>query len=319
MLKKIKTLCFISFQYIIPQHGLSRLIGKLASSENIFLKNCLINLAIKKFKIDLSESLISNPKEFKTFNQFFTRKLKPGARNFPNRNINLENNLNIPEKIISPADGSISQIGKIQAGRIFQAKKHFFNLEELLGELPLAFVSPLVGETDLKATPKVREGALDLDLNQFNQGNFCTIYLSPRDYHRVHMPLSGKLLAYRHIPGDLFSVNNTTADNIPNLFARNERVCFFFEDLNQKPFIVIMVGALLVASIGTSFTGIINPRKSKKIFTKKLDQPLFFNQGDELGFFQFGSTAIILFPEDIKFSHQNNLNPGSKILCGMEI
>lgn len=294
MLKKIKTLCFISFQYLIPQHTLSRLIGKLASSRNIFIKNLLIQLAIRKFKINLSDSLISDPKKFKTFNDFFTRQLKPGARNFPKN----KNNLNNPEKIISPADGVISQLGKIQAGRIFQAKKHFFNLLELLGS---------------------QDSQENYDTYQ--NGQFMTIYLAPKDYHRVHMPLSGRLLAYRHIPGDLFSVNQITAENIPNLFARNERVCFFFEDLDKKPFILVMVGALLVASIGTSFTGIINPKKSKTISTQKLDQPLLFNQGDELGFFQFGSTVIILFPEreNLDLNFEFNLKPGAEIQCGMVV
>jgi len=294
MLKKIKTLCFISFQYLIPQHTLSRLIGKLASSRNIFIKNLLIQLAIRKFKINLSDSLISDPKKFKTFNDFFTRQLKPGARNFPKN----KNNLNNPEKIISPADGVISQLGKIQAGRIFQAKKHFFNLLELLGS----------------------QNAQE-NYDTYQNGQFMTIYLAPKDYHRVHMPLSGRLLAYRHIPGDLFSVNQITAENIPNLFARNERVCFFFEDLDKKPFILVMVGALLVASIGTSFTGIINPKKSKTISTQKLDQPLLFNQGDELGFFQFGSTVIILFPEreNLDLNFEFNLKPGSDIQCGMPL
>ncbi len=294
MLKKIKTLCFISFQYLIPQHTLSRLIGKLASSRNIFIKNLLIQLAIRKFKINLSDSLISDPKKFKTFNDFFTRQLKPGARNFPKN----KNNLNNPEKIISPADGVISQLGKIQAGRIFQAKKHFFNLLELLGS----------------------QNAQE-NYDTYQNGQFMTIYLAPKDYHRVHMPLSGRLLAYRHIPGDLFSVNQITAENIPNLFARNERVCFFFEDLDKKPFILVMVGALLVASIGTSFTGIINPKKSKTISTQKLDLPLLFNQGDELGFFQFGSTVIILFPEgeNLDLNFKSNLKPGSDIQCGMPL
>lgn len=274
-----KDVCFAHLQYIIPQHLLSRLIGKLAASHSPLLKDFLIKLAIKKFKINLSDALIEDPKKYKTFNDFFTRKLKPNARIFPKNN----------KIIASPADGMISQIGKIQSGEIFQAKGHMFSTLALLGG-------------NYKEALK------------YQDGHFFTIYLAPKDYHRVHMPVSGKLVSYTHIPGQLFSVNTATANHIPNLFARNERVCFFFES-DEGPFVIIMVGAMLVASIGTPFTGIL--KSAKSIFTKKFTDPILLNQGDELGFFQFGSTAIVLFPSSRDFTP--SLQANDTILCGEKI
>lgn len=277
MLRKIKAVFFTYFQYLIPQHLLSRAVGKLAQSQNQFLKNFLIRLAISHFKINLADAVIQDPQKFKSFNDFFTRHLKPYTRPFPNNS----------QIIASPADGCISQIGKITEGKIIQAKKHNFSVLDLLG-----------GHQE--------------QANFYQQGFFTTIYLAPKDYHRVHMPTDGQLVSYTYIPGKLFSVNQTTAENIPNLFARNERVCFFFES-SHGPFVVIMVGAMLVASIGTVFEGVLP--LSSTIRTQTFPTPRLFKQGEELGFFQFGSTVILLFPKSRALSTFQSKS-GDKILCG---
>ena len=297
-MQNFKDFLFILFQKSLSrslQQGLSRLVGKLTESRVPWLKNLLIRLAIKKFKIDLQEALLENPEDYKNFNDFFTRKLKPNARSFPTSD---QNNL-----IISPADGVISQQGVIQSGRIFQAKQHFFTLSELIAD-----------------------GTHAGNKNYYH-GYFYTIYLSPKDYHRVHMPCHGRLTHYTHIPGDLFSVNQTTADHIPNLFARNERVCFFFEPdgiHTHTPFILIMVGALLVASIGISFEAtpkIITPPTSKIIQTYTLETPKLIKQSEELGFFQFGSTVILLFPENAisTGSESEDVNFNNQIILGQTL
>ncbi len=268
-------------QTFLPQHWLSRTIGKLAQSSYPPLKNILISLAIKKFKINLSDALIDNPKDYLTFNDFFTRKLKSNARTWPKNS----------KSIASPADGNISQIGQIKDGKIFQAKNHFFTTLELLG-----------GDSS--------------QAELYKNGHFATIYLSPKDYHRVHMPLDGNLISYTHIPGRLFSVNPNTTEQVPNLFARNERVCFFFES-PEGPFIIIMVGAMLVASIGTPQDGLLTPPTRKNILTKKFPTPRVYKQGDELGFFQFGSTAIMLFPASRVF--KTNFKASDSLLCGQAL
>lgn len=257
----LKDVLFIAMQRILPAHFLSRLVGKLCDSKNEKLKNYLISKAMKRFQIELSEAVIEDPKAFPTFNAFFTRALKTTARPMPEDK----------NAFVSPCDGTISQLGPINHNRLFQAKGHEFNLVELLG-----------GETD--------------HANRFCNGQFMTIYLSPQDYHRVHMPFDGRLTGMTFVPGDLFSVNKVTAEHIPNLFARNERVVFFF-DSPAGEFIVIMVGAMLVASIETPFAGIIAPGKGREIqHTSHFDQAIQLKKGDELGRFRFGSTVILLRP-----------------------
>lgn len=204
-----------------------------------------------------------NPESYMHFNDFFTRALAEGQRPIDDNS----------DSIISPADGCISQIGHIQQGRIFQAKGQEFSLLELLG-----------GDTQM-AKP-------------FQNGVFATIYLSPKDYHRVHMPYGGRLESMLHVPGALFSVNDTTAENVPRLFSRNERVvCYFSTD--RGPMVVILVGAMIVASIETAWAGLITPQLGKvKRWDYQPKEPLMFEKGDELGRFKLGSTAIVLFGEE---------------------
>ena len=249
---------FIFMQYVLPHHTLSRLIGRLAECESTWFKNRLITWFIKRYNVNMSEARLEDPSAYRHFNDFFTRELKAGARP-----------LDTSEKsVLSPADGAISQLGAIEHGRIFQAKDHSFSLLELLG-----------GNTE-RAAP-------------FMGGSFSTVYLSPKDYHRVHMPLTGILREMVYIPGRLFSVNQTTAEHVPELFARNERVACIF-DTEQGPMAVVLVGAMIVASIETVWAGLITPpmRELRSYdYSQTARQPITLEKGAELGRFKLGSTA----------------------------
>lgn len=261
----LKQKLFIFLQYALPHHGLSRLIGCLAECEAPWFKNRLISWFIKRYKIDMSLAAQEDPQQFKHFNDFFTRALKSGIRP-----IDAE-----PNSVVSPADGAISQIGTIKHGRIFQAKGQCFSVNELLG-----------GDS--------------LRAKTFMGGNFCTVYLSPRDYHRVHMPVTGTLKEMIYVPGRLFSVNQTTAENVPELFARNERVVCIF-DTEAGPMAVVLVGAMIVASIETVWAGLVTPPKRELrsfSYTDEARQPVILEKGAELGRFKLGSTAIVLFAAD---------------------
>ena len=253
---------FIFMQYVLPHHTLSRLIGRLAECESTWFKNRLITWFIKRYNVNMNEARLEDPSAYRHFNDFFTRELKAGARP-----------LDTSEKsVLSPADGAISQLGAIEHGRIFQAKGHSFSLLELLG-----------GNTE-RAAP-------------FMGGSFSTVYLSPKDYHRVHMPLTGILREMVYIPGRLFSVNQTTAEHVPELFARNERVACIF-DTEQGPMAVVLVGAMIVASIETVWAGLITPpmRELRSYdYSQTARQPITLEKGAELGRFKLGSTAVVLF------------------------
>lgn len=253
---------FITFQHIVPQHLLSRSVGYLAASENTFVKNTFIKNFAAKYQINMAEALEENPLAYKSFNDFFTRALKPNARPIASDS----------KAIISPADGAISQIGAITADKIFQAKGHDYSVTTLLG-----------GNEQRAAA--------------FVGGQFATVYLSPKDYHRVHMPFMGKLTQMIYVPGDLFSVNTTTAENVPNLFARNERVvCLFDTEVGQMA--VVLVGAMIVAGIATAWAGNLAPQ-GKNVITTNYDGSITLKKGDELGCFYLGSTAIVLFGANV--------------------
>lgn len=258
----IKQRFFILLQYLLPQHLLSRLAGCVAESRNTWFKQRFINWFIKKYNVNMSEALIEDPNAFAHFNDFFTRELKPGIRPIDNTN----------NSIVCPADGAISQLGKIEFGRIFQAKGQSYGLLELLG-----------GKQSLA--------------DEFMGGEFAIVYLSPRDYHRVHMPATGTLREMIYVPGKLFSVNQTTAENVPELFARNERaVCIF--DTEHGPMAVVLVGAMIVASIETVWAGLVTPPKREIrefSYTAAARQPIVIEKGMEMGRFKLGSTAIVLF------------------------
>lgn len=256
-LKNLKNKVFIQAQRVVPQQKLSRVVGKVAASENPIVKNIVIQAFKKQYGIDMSIAEQSNALKFKSFNEFFTRSLKEGVRAIDTD----------ATSVVSPADGAISQLGKIHSGDIFQAKGQSFSVEKLIGDPQLA--------------------------QPFKEGEFATVYLSPKDYHRVHMPYAGTLTETLYIPGELFSVNQTTAENIPGLFARNERmVCLFDTDLGRMA--VVLVGAMIVAGIETVATGKVKP--TGRLELNHHDMKL--EKGDELGRFYLGSTAVVLFEQN---------------------
>ena len=254
---------FVFSQYLAPQHLISRGAGKVAECEIPRFKNALIEWFIKRYGVNMSEAERQNPEDFKHFNDFFTRALKADARSIDDAK----------DAIVSPVDGVISQLGAIKQGQIFQAKGQSFSLVELLG-----------GDID-RAQP-------------FMGGDFATIYLSPKDYHRIHMPITGTLKEMVYIPGKLFSVNPVTAENVPRLFARNERVAAIF-DTELGPMAMVLVGAMIVASIETVWSGLVAPLK-RDVKTLRYDekQHITLEKGAEMGRFKLGSTVVLAFPEN---------------------
>ncbi len=272
--KSLMDKAFIQFQHLAPQHGLSRLVGTLAASKNPLVKKAFIKLFHDRYQIDMSLAEIEELSRFGSFNEFFTRALKVDARPVDAS----------PTSIVSPADGAISQLGKIDGDEIFQAKGQNFSLNQLIGDPALA--------------------------QHFVGGEFATVYLSPRDYHRVHMPFAGRLTDTIYVPGKLFSVNTVTAENVPALFARNERlVCLF--DTSVGRMAVVLVGAMIVAGIECVATGKIKP--SGKLEHRKHDLQL--DKGAELGRFYLGSTAIVLF-ENSKINWLAPFEAGSTVMMG---
>jgi len=252
------------WQYLLPTHSLSILIGKLARCKIIWFKNFLIDLFIKQYKIDMHEAIEKNPHNYDDLENFFIRKVNPKKRLFPtNKNA-----------IGCPVDGKISQFGKITKNSIIQAKGKNFSISELLGDN-------------------------NTDQYNFINGNFATIYLAPHNYHRVYMPFDGILKKMIYVPGKLFSVSNTTAKNIPNLFARNERVILIFETAIGK-IAVILVGAMIISGINTTWHGKITKEKSNSPVNiwEYQDKNKLIKRGEELGYFTFGSTVILLFQKD---------------------
>jgi len=274
---------FVAVQYLLPHHLLSRTVGWLARSRTPWIKASFINVFIRRFKVDLSEAEIENPHDFATFNAFFTRTLKPGARPIAAG----------ADRLASPADGTVSQLGKLQGNDLLQAKGRYYSLLELLG-----------GDETLAG--------------QFSNGHFATIYLSPLDYHRVHMPCDGTLRETRYVPGRLFSVNTVTTAAVPRLFARNERlICVF--DTAAGPMAVILVGAMIVAGIETVFAGQVTPQSTTITHSDYRNrQAIALPKGGELGRFLLGSTVILLFPEgQARFA--DALGAGSPVRMGEDI
>ncbi len=279
MLDKIK----IALQYALPKHLLSRLVGKFAAAEAGKLTTAAISGFIKQYKINMAEAQFEKPSDYKTFNEFFTRPLKDGVRP-----IKEGDNL-----FVHPVDGTVSQLGDIVDDSIFQAKGHDFSLIELLG-----------GKEET-AEP-------------FQGGKFATVYLAPKDYHRIHMPMAGTLREMIYIPGDLFSVNPLTAENVPRLFARNERVAAIF-DTEIGPMAMVLVGATIVASIETVWAGTITPPTGNKVFRWQYDSEgpnkVFLEKGAEMGRFKLGSTIVAVFPNNtVEFLAENQ--PGKVTRMG---
>ena len=250
----------VYLQKILPLHAISRLTGHLCQWKAGFLKNLFILYFIHHYGVNIDEIKAFDPKHYANFNEFFTRELKPGVRP-------IAENL---QAVVSPCDGVISELGEIKDLQLLQAKGHYYQLQDLLG-----------GETELA--------------ERFKQGYFMTIYLAPKDYHRVHMPLSGKLEQMIHVPGKLYSVNPATVAAIPNLFAMNERVINIF-DTSVGSMAVILVGATNVGSIETVWHGVVTPPARKTIQQWDYEtQAIELKKGDEMGRFNMGSTVIILF------------------------
>jgi phosphatidylserine decarboxylase len=252
----------VAFQYIMPQLYLTQLAGWFAQQKWGAVTHFVIKAFAKKYNVDMSEAKKENFSDYESFNQFFIRELKDDARKI-NEN---------PTALCLPADGRVSQIGHIDDERLLQAKGHFFSLSDLLA-----------GDEEL--------------VNTFKNGEFATIYLSPRDYHRVHMPCDATLRKMIYVPGDLFSVNPFLAEHVPNLFARNERVICVF-DTAFGPMVQILVGATITASMSTVWAGVINPPRTGevKVWTYQGDSAIKLTKGQEMGAFQLGSTVINLFP-----------------------
>lgn len=250
------------WQNLIPQHFLTRCVGKLAASKTKWLKNLFIKSFIAYFKVDMSTAIEPNPEQYENFNAFFTRKLRPDVRPVVQRSTD----------IACPIDGCVSEIGQIKNGQILQAKNQYYSVEGLIGDANLA--------------------------SQLSNGSFTTLYLAPRDYHRIHMPYSGQLKAMTYIPGKLFSVNPKSVIGIKDLFARNERVITVFET-DRGPMVLVLVGAMIVGSIATRWEGVVVPASQKKVRHWRYDQQnIFLDKGEEMGYFQLGSTVILLFPDN---------------------
>ncbi|HDZ57034.1 MAG TPA: phosphatidylserine decarboxylase [Pseudomonas xinjiangensis] len=273
---------FIMLQYILPQHLLSRLAGGLANCTQPWVKNTFITWFVKRYQVDMSQAVEPDPMTHACFNDFFTRALKPDARPLDPD----------PKVVLSPADGVISQLGSIEHGRIFQAKGHSYSVLELVGGDP-------------------RLASL------FQGGQFATVYLSPRDYHRVHMPYGGTLRQMIYVPGQLFSVNRVTAENVPRLFSRNERVVCLF-DTPAGPMGLVLVGAMIVASVETVWAGLVAPHRrqlQQKDYSEAAPQ---LDRGAEMGRFKLGSTAIVLFGPG-KVGWDSGLSAGDFVRMGQKM
>ena len=247
-------------QYIIPKQAITALAGKLAQAEAGKLTSAVIRWFVQRYQVNMAEAVQSDIQHYNSFNEFFTRPLKAGARPLAKADF------------VCPVDGAISQLGDIKADQIYQAKGHQYStLAMLAGDAKLA--------------------------KQFENGHFATLYLSPKDYHRIHMPCAATLKSMTYVPGELFSVNPLTAQNVPGVFARNERVICEFDSIHGT-FVLILVGATIVGSMATVWHGVINPPRLGKIKTWTYEkQSISLKQGEEMGRFLLGSTVVMLFPE----------------------
>ena len=271
---------FVWFQYLLPQHGLSRLILAVTRVRAPWFKNWTIRGFLKLYRVDMTEAAQSDPYRYGSFNEFFTRALKNDARPV----------VSDPAAIASPVDGRISEAGSIDRDRLLQAKGRYYKLAELLAAQPWA--------------------------SRFEGGSFATIYLAPFNYHRVHMPLRGVLRETVYVPGRLFSVNGVTAQHVPGLFARNERVLTLF-DTQFGQFALVLVGALNVGSMATVWAGDITPA-ARRVITRVPSPPTTLEKGAELGRFNMGSTVILLF-EPNRARWNPWVNAGSVVRLGQSL
>ncbi|KQY90326.1 archaetidylserine decarboxylase [Pelomonas sp. Root1444] len=264
-------------QYLMPKRAMTRLAGRIASKPRGAMTTATIRRFVARYGVNMAEAVEPNITAYATFNDFFTRALKPDARPLAEA------------PLICPVDGAISQFGRIQGHQIFQAKGQQFTTTALVG-----------GDAQLAA--------------RFQDGLFANLYLSPKDYHRIHMPAAGRLLRMVHVPGELFSVNPTTARGVPGLFARNERVVCVFENDTLGTWVLVLVGATIVGSMATVWHGVINRRGPVREWNYQ-DQDVRLAQGDEMGRFLLGSTVVMLF-EKSGLQFNPAWQPGGAIRMG---
>ncbi|MBA3537199.1 MAG: phosphatidylserine decarboxylase [Tatlockia sp.] len=264
----------------LPKHGLTHFAGFMANVQTPAIKNWLIHDFIKRYGVNMAEACEENPENYACFNDFFIRHLKPECRPL------------VKADIVSPVDGSVSELGAIKAGQIFQAKGRYYTVAELLAS----------------------------ESREFNKGSFATLYLSPKDYHRIHMPIDAQLKKMIYVPGKLFSVQPPTARVIPHLFARNERLVCFFET-KLGPMAMVLVGATIVGAIGTRWHGDLKRSKQMQHLDLTLlpEADTFIRQGEEMGYFKLGSTIVLLFADGEKVHWQKSLRAGSSICYGQAL
>ncbi len=266
-------------QYVLPKRGLTALAGRVASREGGPTTTRLVRWFVRKYGVDLSEAVESDPAAYASFNDFFTRALKPGVRPIAHADL------------VCPVDGTISQFGAIEHDQVLQAKGHRYSTTALVG-----------GDHALA--------------ERFHDGSFATLYLSPKDYHRIHMPCDGTLVRMIHVPGALFSVNPLTARGVPRLFARNERVVCVFESSVFGVFVLTLVGATIVGSMATVWHGVVNPPRVRRVREWHYpERAVTLKQGEEMGRFLLGSTVVLLFPKRaLRFNPR--WQPGAPIRLG---
>jgi phosphatidylserine decarboxylase len=257
----------VLLQYLLPKQRLTTFAGRVARAHGGPMTTRLIRWFVSRYAVNISEAANADIGSYRSFNDFFTRPLREGVRPWASADF------------VCPVDGAISQFGAVDDHHILQAKGHRFTVTELIG-----------GDTAFAA--------------QFRNGSFANLYLSPRDYHRLHMPCDGKLTRMIHVPGTLFSVNPATARGVPNLFARNERVVCGFTSPEHGPFVLVLVGATIVGSMATVWHGVVNPKRTGKVSEWIYsDRDIVLKKGEEMGRFLLGSTIVMLFgPETIAFN-----------------
>ena len=271
----------ILFQLLLPKHALTAFAGFVASRQRGWVTTEIIRRFVAKYQVNMAEAANADIASYLSFNDFFTRALKPDARPLARADL------------LSPVDGAISQFGAIEHDQIYQAKGHHYSACALVG-----------GDAALAA--------------QYQDGSFATLYLSPKDYHRIHMPCDGRLTRMIYVPGELFSVNPVTARGVPGLFARNERVVCVFEAA-RGPFVLVLVGATIVGSMATVWHGVVNPPRGKQVrewdYSAEVTPAITLKQGEEMGRFLLGSTVVMLFPKgplhfNPKWAHARGIRLG---------
>jgi phosphatidylserine decarboxylase len=269
---------FVALQYVLPKQLITEFMGKLAGMQGGARTHAVIRWFIKRYGVSMAEAANPDVTSYASFNEFFTRPLRAGARPLAQT------------EFVCPVDGAVSQFGAIEQDQIFQAKGHSYSTTALVG-----------GDAQLAAL--------------FANGHFATIYLSPKDYHRIHMPCAGQLQRMIYVPGDLFSVNPTTAQGVPGLFARNERVVCVF-DTEYGPFVNVLVGATIVGSMATVWHGVVNPPRPGKIVQWRYsDKNITLAKGAEMGRFLLGSTVVMLWPKNTLRFHPG-WAPGAAVRMG---